>query len=339
LLAGSFQLLSPGLALQAVEESHGLALDGTLDAYPSYVNRVYGIRAEDGARYVVKFYRPGRWSRDTVHDEHQFLLDCAEAEIPVIAPVPGRDGQTLHAVTARAEEGTEEGGESSQTFLFALFPRTGGRDFDPETGEDLERLGALLGRCHAVSARREAPYRAVCAPAPLTASFVEELLADGLVHPDSRDEFRGVCADTLARISPLFAAAPRVRLHGDCHRGNIIDRPGAGLVLIDFDDMMSGPPVQDLWLVLPGYAADSRRELESLLEGYERFTSFDRQTLRLIEPLRFMRMIYFLAWRARQRGDYWFRASFPEWGTEAFWIKELEDLRQQAMVVHRALEE
>jgi Ser/Thr protein kinase RdoA (MazF antagonist) len=331
LLAGSFQLLSPGLALQSVDEGYGLELDGTLDAYPSYVNRVYGIRAEDGERYVAKFYRPGRWSREAVLDEHRFLLDCAEAEIPVIAPLAGRDGETLHSVTATDENDT-------QTFLFALFPRTGGRNFEPENDKDLERLGALLGRCHAVSARREAPHRAVCAPQPLTASFVQELLEDGLVHPDSREEFRSVCTETLARISPLFDAAPRVRLHGDCHRGNIIDRPGSGLVLIDFDDMMSGPPVQDLWLVLPGYAADSQRELAFLLEGYEKFAPFDRDTLRLIEPLRFMRMIYFLAWRARQRGDYWFRESFPDWGTEAFWIKELEDLRQQAGVVHRALE-
>jgi Ser/Thr protein kinase RdoA (MazF antagonist) len=339
LLAGSFQLLSPDLALRAVEEAYGLTLDGTLDAYPSYVNRVYGMRAEDGERFVAKFYRPGRWSREAVRDEHRFLLDCMEAEIPVIAPLPGSDGETLHAVTAAATNATEyRGGDGdTQTFLLALFPRTGGRSFEPENDQDLERLGALLGRCHAVSALREAPNRAICAPDPLTASFVEELLADGLVHPDSREGFAAICTDTLARISPLFEGVPRRRLHGDCHRGNIIDRPGSGLVLIDFDDMMSGPPVQDLWLVLPGSAAESRPELAQLLDGYEKFAPFDRETLRLIEPLRFMRMIYFLAWRARQRGDYWFRESFPDWGSKTFWIKELEDLRQQAQVVNRSL--
>lgn len=341
MLAGSFQLLSPGLALQSVDDVYGLELDGTLDAYPSYVNRVYGIRGEDGERFVVKFYRPGRWSREAVLDEHRFLLDCAEAEIPVIAPIRGSDGETLHAVIATADGNAAEarGRDDTQTFLFALFPRTGGRSFEPENDTDLERLGALLGRCHAVSAQRDAPNRVVCAPAPLTASFVEELMADGLVYADSREEFAGICAETLERISPLFEGMPRRRLHGDCHRGNIIDRPGSGLVLIDFDDMMSGPPVQDLWLVLPGYAADSRRELELLLDGYEKFAPFDRESLRLIEPLRFMRMIYFLAWRARQRDDYWFRESFPDWGSKTFWIKELEDLRQQASVVHHSLEE
>jgi Ser/Thr protein kinase RdoA (MazF antagonist) len=128
------------------------------------------------------------------------------------------------------------------------------------------------------------------------------------------------------------------RIHGDCHRGNIIDRTGLGLALIDFDDMMQGPPVQDLWLILPGKASDSRREISTLLGAYEQFAGFDMSSLRLIEPLRFMRMIYFLAWRARQRNDYWFRESFPQWGTEAFWIKETEDLREQADEVRDALD-
>ncbi|HEY9592915.1 MAG TPA: phosphotransferase, partial [Spirochaetia bacterium] len=163
-----------------------------------------------------------------------------------------------------------------------------------------------------------------------TDGFVEELVDGGLVHPDCRDDFIAVCQGTIDAIRPLFDGVPIQRIHGDCHRANIIDRPGTGLVLIDFDDMMSGPVVQDLWLVLPEHAEGSRRELAMLLEGYEQFHPFDRTTLRLIEPLRFMRMIYFLAWRARQRNDYWFRESFPDWGTKSFWAKELEDLRDQA---------
>ena len=332
MITGSFEALSPGDVVNAVERAFAVVLDGTLDSYPSYVNRVYGLRADTGERYVVKFYRPGRWSRDAILDEHLFLLDCAQAEIPVIAPVAGTDGATLHETTASAEDRT-------QSFLFALFPRAGGRTFEPETRDDLLRLGALLGRCHAVGARRAADHRALCAPQALTAVFVEELLADGLVHPTCRDTFQAVCAETLAAIEPLFDVTAARRIHGDCHRGNIIDRPGLGLALIDFDDMMRGPTVQDLWLVLPGKASDSRREIATLLEAYEPFAGFDRTTLRLIEPLRFMRMIYFLAWRARQRNDFWFRESFPHWGSEAFWIKETEDLREQAEVVRDALDE
>ena len=329
MVTGSFESLSPGAVVRAVEEAYALPLDGTLEAYPSYVNRVYGLRGEDGARYVAKFYRPGRWTRDAVLDEHSFLLDCAEAEVPVIAPLRAADGGTLHETTpARSGE---------QSFQFALFPRTGGRTYEPESGEDLRRLGALLGRCHAVAAGREAPHRALCTPQDLTAGFVEELLADELVHPECRDEFKAVCDTTLQAAAPLFDGLSPRRIHGDCHRGNIIDRAAQGLVLIDFDDMMRGPPVQDIWLVLPGYASESGRELAALLEGYEQFIPFDRETLKLIEPLRFMRMIYFLAWRARQRADYWFRESFPDWGSEAFWVKETEDLRTQAQVIHAAL--
>jgi Ser/Thr protein kinase RdoA (MazF antagonist) len=330
MVTGSFSLLSPDRALGAVESVCGCTLDGTMEGYPSYVNRVYGVRSETGERYVVKFYRPGRWDRNAILDEHRFLLDCSEAEIPVVAPLVDTDGETLHELVAK-----EEG--ETQTFFFCVFPRMGGRTFEPESADDLIRLGALLGRCHAVGEKRPAASRAVCSPRPLTASFVEELLSQGLVHPECRDDFKSVCAGTIDLITPLFQGVPAQRIHGDCHRANVIDRPGQGLVLIDFDDMMSGPVVQDLWLVLPEHAENSTRELALLLEGYEPFHPFDRATISLIEPLRFMRMIYFLAWRARQRNDHWFRESFPDWGTEAFWIKETEDLREQATAVRASL--
>ena len=325
---GSFDALSPDAAVQAIERALGVVLDGTLDAYPSYVNRVYGVRREDGEALVAKFYRPGRWTRDAILDEHRFLRDLAGAEIPVIAPIDGTGGETLHELTT----------EGDARFFFTVFPRAGGRTFEPESADDFLRLGSLVGRCHAVAADGTAPHRAVCEPAGLTASFVDELLEADLVHPGCRPDFERIARDTIARIAPLFSGVRFSRIHGDCHRGNLIDRPGQGLALIDFDDMMSGPAVQDAWLVLPGYAADCTRELELLLEGYERFAPFDRSTLRLVEPLRFMRMIYFLAWRARQRDDYWFRGSFPDWGTEAFWITETEDLRVQALVIEKALE-
>jgi Ser/Thr protein kinase RdoA (MazF antagonist) len=326
----SFELLSPERALDAVEKAYGLELDGTLESYPSYVNRVYGMRGQAGERWVAKFYRPGRWTADAILDEHRFLTDCAAAEVPVVAPICADDGRTLHELEAN-EQGIQE------SFLFALFPRSGGRSFEPESPEALVRLGSLLGRCHAVGARGVAPCRVRCAPVPLTTSYVEELLSDGLVHPECVDEFSATCREALDEIDPLFRTALVQRIHGDCHSGNIIDRPGQGLTLIDFDDMMSGPPVQDLWLVLPDHAEASAQQLSFLLQGYERFFAFDRTTLRLVEPLRFMRMIYFLVWRARQRNDYWFRGSFPDWGTQAFWIKETEDLKEQAAMVRASL--
>jgi Ser/Thr protein kinase RdoA (MazF antagonist) len=143
------------------------------------------------------------------------------------------------------------------------------------------------------------------------------------------DEFEDVCSQTLELISPLFDGIENIRIHGDCHRGNILDRAEEGLLLIDFDDMMMGPPVQDLWLLLPGHLSDCRLEMDLLLRGYTQFSDFDHKTLKLIEPLRFMRIIYFLTWCALQKNDHKFRQNFPDWGTESFWIKEIEDLKYQ----------
>jgi Ser/Thr protein kinase RdoA (MazF antagonist) len=211
----------------------------------------------------------------------------------------------------------------------------GGRNFDAETDDDWLLLGALLGRLHAVGGLREAPHRAVCGPGSLTRPLLEELLAQDLVDEEIAPELEKLCLDTLAALEPGFAGLVHRRIHGDCHRGNILDRLGGsgggeGLYVIDFDDMMSGPAVQDLWLLLPDHADKCRRELGLLVEGYESFLPFDRRELGLVEALRFMRMVYFLAWRARQRNDSWFRASFPDWGTKAFWKSELDDLRDQA---------
>jgi len=318
----TFDLLTPHVVQGAVESAFGLALDGTLSVYPSYVNRVYGLVAEDGQAYVAKFYRPGRWSEEALLEEHRFVLDCAEAELPVAAPLQDLDGETLASVTA-------DSGEGEETFDFALYPRKGGRSFDAESVQDWVRLGGLVGRLHTVGARRQAVHRLVCAPQASTAEFLRELENAGVVPAKYAMEFFGLAREALAGIAPHFDGVGLQRIHGDCHRGNILDRPGEGLLLIDFDDMMRGPAVQDLWLLLPDRARSSRRELELILEGYEAFHPFEGSTLRLIEPLRLMRLVYYLAWSARQRDDLRFRQSNPGWGSEAFWIKEIEDLRDQ----------
>lgn len=318
----TFDLLAPDVVLGAVESAHGVALDGTLSAYPSYVNRVYGLAGDDGRSYVAKFYRPGRWSEEAILEEHRFVLDCAEAELPVAAPMADREGKTLASV--RAQDGQQE-----ESFLFALYPRKGGRCFDAESDPDWVRLGALIGRLHAVGARRQSQRRLVCSPQASTAEFLGELESAGVVPAKHAASFFGLAREALAGIAPLFTDLTLQRIHGDCHRGNILDRPGEGLLLIDFDDMMRGPAVQDLWLLLPDRAPRARRELELILEGYEAFCPFERSTLRLIEPLRLMRLLYYLAWSSRQRDDLRFRQSNPTWGSEAFWSKEIEDLRDQ----------
>lgn len=334
---GSFDMLTPHLVTAAVEEFFDLTLDGTVDRYASYVNRVYGLRSDRDEHLVAKFYRPDRWTEEAILQEHRFLQELAAAEVPVVAPLADEEGDTLFQVEVETGESAEVQTTPQGTtiaertiFSFALFPRRGGRSFDAERDQDFFRLGSIVGRAHTVGRRQEASQRVRLDPDRWTGGYVRELLRDEVVHPECRDEFEEVTLATIDRISPLFREVPVHRLHGDCHRGNILDRPGEGLLLIDFDDMMMGPAVQDLWLLLPDHVDEARREMTMLLEGYRQFSPFDEDHMALIEPLRFMRIIHFLAWRARQRHDRWFFDQYPEWGNRAFWIKEIEDLREQA---------
>ncbi len=322
-----FDALTPDLVLTAVEQAFNIALDGSITPYPSYINRVYGVRTDDGYDKVVKFYRPDRWSAEAVADEHLFLNDCTDAEVPVVPPLADADGDTLHEIELNGEN----------AYLFALFDRIGGRNFDAEQDEDWYRLGTLTARVHLAGRIRSAPGRISCHPEAVTRRYVDEILAADVMNGDHRNSFESLCDRMIRTTAPLFEGLREQRVHGDFHRGNILDRPGTGLLVFDFDDMMNGPAVQDLWLLLPDYAAECRRELTMLIDGYEQFIPFDRRELPLIEPLRFMRMIYFLAWQVRQRNDHSFYRTFPHWGSNAFWERELEELQTQAEIVDEQL--
>jgi Ser/Thr protein kinase RdoA (MazF antagonist) len=287
--------------------------------YNSYVNRVYGVTDEDGNRYIVKYYRPGRWSRISIQEEHRFILECAENEIPVVPPLELRGGNSLG----------EAGG-----ILFSVFPLRSGRTFDVSHDQDWLRLGAIVGRMHQVGKKSSALERIECLPEKTTRPYIEQLTEAALIPDDCLDEFTQVCSSVLDLIVPHFEEVQTIRIHGDCHRGNILDRMEEGLLLIDFDDMMMGPPVQDLWLLLPGHISECSREMDLLLEGYSQFFPFDIDSLRLVEPLRFMRIIHFLAWCAAQREDHSFLHHFPDWGTKPFWIKEIEDLKYQQKMIY-----
>ncbi len=323
-----FDLLSPDLIAESVAEAYGLKLEGVFFPYPSYINRVYGLRAEDGTEYVVKFYRPGRWEMDAIREEHGFLAELGEAECPVIRPLEDSTGETLQQLVLETTE------NEVLTFPFSLFPKRGGRSFDAESDTDWLRLGALAGRVHAVGRRQTARHRSGFLPGLLD-QHARELLDAGLIHPECTAEFMDACAGAALILDPLLARTQAIRLHGDFHRGNILDRTDEGLLLIDFDDMASGPAVQDLWLLLPGRLQDCSRETNLLLEGYADFADFDRNELALIEPLRFLRMVHFLVWQSRQRFDAQFNRAFPDWGTRSFWIKETEDLRDQLRALDR----
>lgn len=325
-----FDNLSPQTVLTAVEAAFGLRLQPIVTPFPSYVNRVYGMTDSDGESYVVKFYRPGRWSPAALAEEHHFIRELASEEFPVVQPLDDIDGDTLAELLLETDSGETH-------YHFALFPKRSGRLFDAEGDEAWLRIGALCGRLHTVGARSHAADRQIVSPDESTGEHIKALLDDGVVPADMVPEFAELTGRALSIITPLFEKAPFIRLHGDLHRGNILDRGNEGLLMIDLDDMAMGPAMQDLWLLLPGRAGEVGGETSMLAEGYENFRPFPWEQLPLMEPLRLMRMIHFIAWCSRQRHDRDFHNHFPDWGSRGWWIQELEDIRDQVFVIESTL--
>ena len=322
---GDFEALSPMVLLDEVEDALDLDLTGLTHAHPSYINRVYELQATDGTRLIAKFYRPGRWSAAALREEHEFVLGCAAADIPVIAPQPLTTGDTLGC--------TENG------YHFAVYPKTWGRELEVTDDEAWRRLGRILARVHLVGDQAEAPHRVVMHPAHSTRADLELLREGDHVTADVHDDFFATAEELLEMITPLFDDVPLTRIHGDCHAANVLDRPDTGMMLIDFDDMATGPRVQDLWMLLPGKLPEARREFDLIIEGYEDFCVFDWMDIKLIEPLRAMRSFYFWAWCARQTDDPGFRHNFPDWGDQVFWMRELDFLQRQARDIQKQIAE
>lgn len=289
----------------------------------SYINRVYEVGLASGEMVVAKFYRPGRWSREALQDELDFLDELADAEVPVVPPCPGPDGELLHALTDHS--------------WFAVFPKKGGRPLDEPSHAEWVQLGRLLGRMHCVGALEPPRDRIEIHPEASTSDHLDFILDAGVMPPDLEERYADLIDDLIDEIAPLFEDAGMLRLHGDCHGGNILHRPGEGFHLLDFDDMAVGPAVQDLWLLLPDRLPRCRHQLDLLLSGYETFRPFPHATLDLIEPLRAMRYIHYTAWCARQKADGGFTRLAPAWGTPDFWRQEIKDLQTQRREIHDAL--
>jgi Ser/Thr protein kinase RdoA (MazF antagonist) len=313
-----FAGLTPDIVLSTVENATDTYLTGLITPFPSYINRVYELETDNGDRLVAKFYRPGRWTEAALKEEHIFMQDCEERDIPVVCPVQLSDKKTLGY---------------SNGFYFSVFPKKSGRLFELNNDEDYLRAGAIIGRIHSSGISRKAEHRINLDPSLSTRTDIDELLTGNLISGNLKTDFKSITDEILELIIPLFEGVKKQRIHGDCHVGNILSRPGIDgndqLMIIDFDDMAMGPAIQDLWLLLPGSLSESRKELNLLIEGYEQFSSFDYSTSRLVEALRVMRIIYFLAWCGRQIDDFQFRNNFPDWGTDKFWENELLDLNKQ----------
>jgi Ser/Thr protein kinase RdoA (MazF antagonist) len=304
-----FFSLTPDRVLDAVEVG-GLRSTGRCLPLRAFENRVYEVELDDDRRIVVKFYRPGRWSRETILDEHAFLADLADAELPAVPPMDLGIGSTLAEIDA---------------IYYAAFPKVRGRASDELDDEGLRRVGRLIGRMHAVGKAREARAR----PRLTVERFVHEpldvLLSGKLLSAALAPRYRDVALKIADAAAPLLARAPLQRIHGDLHKGNLVW--GAdGPILLDFDDTMMGPPAQDVWLLAPGPSEEARHARQQILEGYELFREFDRSTLALCEPLRALRIVYISAWIARRWDDPSFRAGFPAFGTDTYWAREYEEL-------------
>lgn len=315
--------LTPDRVLDAVETA-GIRCTGRCQPLNSFENRVYDVEIEESEeapahRRVVKFYRPGRWSREQILEEHLFLADLQAQEIPAVAPLLFPDGSTLRT--------------SPTGIHYCLFPKIGGRAPDELDDESFRRVGRLLARIHQVGRAREAKERIRLTPDSYGIANLEFLLERNLIPEEFRERYENAAREICSLVRPWFAETRTQRIHGDCHLGNLL-LGNAGIsreksmnwFFVDFDDMCVAPPVQDLWLLLP---SRDRQKLEVLLEGYEEIGEFDRVSLRLIEPLRALRFIHYSGWVARRWDDPAFPQAFPQFGSYRYWKDETEDLERQ----------
>ena len=309
--------LTPDVVLNAID-SAGLVTDGHQLALNSYENRVFQVGLEGGSFVVAKFYRPGRWSDVQILEEHGFIAELAEGEIPAV-PALSIAGNTLH---------------SFEGFRFAIFSRSGGRAPNMDDPSVREWLGRFLGRIHAVG--RAKPY--IDRPALDIATFGVEprryLLEGDWLPPELKNVYDGVSQQALDLIAAQYdrGAHHSLRLHGDCHEGNVLwtdSINNVGPHFVDFDDSRMGPAVQDFWMLLGAGRAEQTERLADLLEGYEDFAEFDRRELALIEPLRTLRLLHYSAWIARRWDDPAFPAAFPWFNTHRYWEDRILELREQ----------
>jgi len=317
-----FSPLQPDIVLGCVEEQIGRRLLNICRPHASYINRVYEVQDESGEYLVAKFYRPGRWSSAALEEEQRFVGECAESELPVVAPLKLADNSYL----ARCKD-----------ICFSVYPRCGGRLVDEYNDEQWLELGRLLGRLHAVGRNGEALKRVRLHPGETSRTQIKYLLANELIPASLLKTFNDVTGELLELITPLFNNVEYIRLHGDCHSSNLIYRPGESFFIIDFDDMAVGPPVQDLWMLLPNYLEESRVEMALLLEGYETFSSFDRSTIRLIEPLRAMRYIHYITWCAWQFVEDGSTRVNENFGSYSYWQQEIDDLSDQLKLIKKSI--
>jgi Ser/Thr protein kinase RdoA (MazF antagonist) len=310
--AFDFAGLTPDLILDACQH-YGFYAESGLLALNSYENRVYQFKADDGQRYVVKIYRPQRWTPAQIQEEHQFAFELAAADIPVVAPLC-RDGQSVLPY---------------QGYQFAIFPSRGGRALEPDDDEQLAQLGRFLGQLHLIGSKQAFQHRPTLSVKEFLSDSTEFLLHHAGLMPTIQQQLAPVLAELTTLCQQQYQPKRLIRCHGDCHLGNLFydQQP----FFVDLDDCRQAPAMQDLWMLLGGEPSEQRIRLEMLLDEYQQFADFDVRQLALIEPLRAMRMVHYMAWLARRWSDPAFPLHFPWFQTDSYWQQQLGSLREQVL--------
>lgn len=307
--------LSPDTVLGAIDDL-GYISSGQLLALNSYENRVYRVGLEEAKPLVAKFYRPARWSDEAILEEHRFCQALEAADIPVLAPIISSDRQSLHRYAG---------------YRYAVYPMQPGRWPELEQDDDLLWMGRLIARIHNCGRSEKFRHRLTIDPETLGKTSIEYILGHGFIPKDIETAYSTLTRDLMIAVGAAFARAgsyQTVRLHGDCHRGNILWTE-KGPHFVDLDDCCNGPAVQDLWMMLSGDRAEMSIQLSLIVEGYEQFADFDRRELHLIEALRALRMIHYAAWLAKRWEDPAFPLAFPWFNTQNYWESHILELREQ----------
>ncbi|MBU6258646.1 MAG: serine/threonine protein kinase [Burkholderiales bacterium] len=330
-----YSQLDPQQVLDALD-AVSLRGDGRVLQLNSYENRVFQVFLEDGGAVVAKFYRPGRWADAQIVEEHGYALELAAAEVPVVPPLVLAAAADAGGLALRGDPTTLACLETpAGVHRYAVAQRCAGREPELEDPAALRQLGRFIGRLHAVGRARPFAHRHHL-DARADGRRALGLLLDGAFVPDTEiGPWRDACERALDAVEAAFAALPELRtlrLHGDCHLGNVLWRDGAPHI-VDLDDAMQGPAVQDLWMLVSGDHATMRQQLWSLLEGYESFIEFDERELALIEPLRTLRMVRHSAWLAERWTDPTFPLNFPFFGSAAYWNQQAAQLREQLVAM------
>lgn len=312
----SFASLSPETIIDGLE-SAGFSVASGLLALNSYENRVYQFHDDDKQKFVTKFYRPNRWSLEQIQEEHDYALELEAGELPMVAPLV-RDGQSIF---------------HHKGFDFAVFPCRGGRIFEVDNLDHLEWMGRFVGRIHAISSKKSFIHRPAISTDETLIQAREILISTPeTVNKSLQKPFFTILDQVIELAQEQYKPKNIIRLHGDCHAGNIL-WTDAGPHFVDLDDCRSGPAIQDLWMMLSGDRRQMLLQLDTMLSGYEDFFSFEYSELRLIESLRTMRLVNYMAWLTKRWQDPAFPRNFPWFNTEKYWEQQILMLKEQFSIL------